>query len=119
MRQLDQYIQTDGSDATLQYARKVNNTTWEYMEWIDNPWEDFKMSAEWKLAHLDAKSWRVEEIDLMDYSKEEIEDAISTYGYTIYDWVSCELFNIKQSREIFSVEASIQLSIECLFEMEL
>lgn len=115
---LRDYIQTDGSDNTLQYGRKLSETSWEYMEWVDQPLETPK-DTEFKLANLEHTNWRRDTIDLEHYTKEQIEDAISTFGYSIEFWTSNEVFNINQSGFTFSVEDSVQLSCECIFELEL
>lgn len=73
------------------------------------------MSKE-KDALANFNNWHTNTVDLKGYSKKEIEDAISTYGYTIGYWSSQAVFNIEQNGYTYSVEESIQLSCECIFE---
>ena len=118
------WLQTDGSDSTLQYGRLVNSTSWQYMEWTDKPWEDEVKDAEFKLANLQDDNWRKATINLEEYTKEEIADAISTFGYNILhadDWNSKDftIFQIEQASELFGVKDSIQLACECIFELEM
>lgn len=115
---MDGWEQTDGSDSTLQYGRKVSETSWEYMEWTDKPWEETK-DADYKLANIDDSNWRKEEIDLREYTKEEILEAIETYGYKFEHFSSVGVFNIEQDGYTYSVDDSIQLACECIFELEM
>lgn len=113
------WIQTDGSDETLQYGRKISDSSWEYMEWTDKPWDKEKRDADFKLANLHDDNWRKATIDLTEYTKEDILSAVETYGYG-FDFFNCvEVFNLYQSGYVFNVEDSIQLACECLFELEM
>ena len=58
-------------------------------------------------------------INLTDYTKEEILSAVESYGYEISFFSSIEVFNLEQNNYQFSVETSIQLACECIFELEM
>ena len=32
------WLMTDGSAETLQFGRRINDTTWEYRQWVDGPY---------------------------------------------------------------------------------
>ena len=115
------WVMTDGSDKTLQFGRRVGNNTWGYREWTDKPWEPYNRNREMKLEFWDSSNWNVEEIDLWDYTEEEIQDHLSPYGYEInyyckQDFNNTIILTIKDDSYMYSVEDSIQLACECIFE---
>jgi len=115
------YITTDGSSETLQLAKKINNTTWLYREWLEAPFNflfDQVKPVKEKISLWDNRNWREEEIDILDYSKETIEDAVVSYGYIIEEFISNDNFSLSQNGDNYSIEDSIQLACECIFELE-
>lgn len=117
MKKLEGWIQTDGSDSTLQYGRKINNTTWEYMQWTDKPWEEVHKSAKEKLNDLDNEEWDRATIDLSDYSEGDIISTLMSFGYE-HVYFEKEGLCFEQCGEYFSGEQAVQLACECLFELE-
>jgi hypothetical protein len=102
------FIVTDFSDETLQMGRKINDFSWEFWEWIE------VKSAEEKLALLDDYHWRKETIDVRDYSFEDIDDTLSGY---MYERISSNTHVIKDwTGNLYSLEDSIRIICECLFE---
>lgn len=115
MKNTDGWLQTDGSGATLQYGRNVGGNSWEYREWLDLP-HTKGLSAEDKIKDWDNPNWREDVINLNNYSTDQIEDAISVYGYKIVGKIP---FKIEQGGQVFNFEDSVQLACECIFELEL
>jgi hypothetical protein len=113
------YIQTDGSDNSLQYAKKINFSTWEYREWKNEIYDSVELTTEEKIKAWESKNWRVEEIDILDYSLEELKNTVASYGYEILNFTSNTQFNLWQNNETFNIKDSIQLTCECLFEQEI
>ena len=112
------WIQTDGSDSTLQYGRLVNSTSWQYMEWTDKPWEKETKDATYKLANLNDSNWRRATIDLDEYTEDEIWDALSTYGYKAQNLDKKGLI-FEQGGDTFEGKDAVMLACECLFELEM
>ena len=108
------WLQTDGSDSTLQYGRKISETAWEYREWVD---DGESISIEEKLEDWDSSDWREEVIDLNDYTEDEIWDALSVYGYTA-DILNVEDLTFHQSGDTYTGQDAVQLACECLFELQ-
>jgi hypothetical protein len=113
------FEQTDGSDNTLQYGKFVNETTWLYREWIDLPFEvKGVLSSEEKIAAWDSNKWREEEIDISEFTIEQIKESVSCYGYTLVNVVSNVDFSLFQSNHTYDLKSSIQLACECIFELD-
>lgn len=92
---IDNWILTDGD--TNQYRKKINETTFLFKEdRIENPETGKKEVYE-------------SEINISEYSSEQIKEAVTPFGY---DYLENNLL------EGFSKEESIMLIAECLFEME-
>lgn len=88
----NQWIVTDPD--SNQRGRKVGQKEYEFEEDIIYPWgEESKKEAI---------------IDLNDYTQEEIENIISTYGYTL-----------KSLHSDYSIEDMDFLIAECIFEQEI
>jgi hypothetical protein len=130
---MEGWIQTDGSCDTLQYAKKVNKTTWLYRQWLDKMVFDIEVtpmqqwreafSCEHKLSNWEDDNWVEEQICLSDYPIDYIEDCISTYGYAIVSIStdtegSVTSIVISAGRQEYSEEDSIQLCCECIFELQ-
>ena len=114
------FIVSDFSDETLQMGRKINDFSWEFWEWIDEGWsieegDKFEVkSAEEKLSSLNDYHWRKETIDVRDYSFEDIDDTLSGY---MYERISSNTHVIKDwTGNLYSLEDSIRIICECLFE---
>ncbi|QQV91443.1 hypothetical protein M1M25_gp013 [Tenacibaculum phage Gundel_1] len=106
------WIQTDGSINTLQYGRKMSFFSWEYSE-IGGQYTDEKE------AEKNKHNWSSKIIDLHDYSKEKVENIISSWGYSIINYdLENRKIKIKQEAEIFNINDSIQLICECISEYE-
>lgn len=107
---------TDSSDETLQFGKKNILGIWTFREWIDRPGEPV-LSAREKIADWGNPNWREDTIDLNNYTIEERREAVSTYGYELL------LIDGKtrlQSRDsLMSVQDSIQLISECIFELQM
>lgn len=114
MKNENEWIQTDGSLNTLQYGRKVNKTTWEYVELAGK-------YASIKQAEDDKNNWCGVEINLLEYTELQIKEAISSFGYLL---VNCDFeakeFKIAQegTNDDFDIENSIMLICECISEYE-
>lgn len=126
------WIQTDGSCSTLQYAKKVNDTTWLYRQWLDiriidievspmRQWTE-SFSCEHKLENWDSSKWTEDEVDISVFSLDYIRDSISTFGYSIVsvrrDRGQIRELIITDKTHEYSIEDSIQLVCECIFELE-
>lgn len=116
------WIQTDGSCFTLQYAKKVNDTTWLYRQWVDIPFHSTQYDCYDKLIMWDSGYWEEDEINISKYPLDYIKGCISTFGYSV---VSCLVVGeiikeiiITDGTHEYSVEDSIQLACECIFELE-
>lgn len=77
--------------ATKQYGRKISDKVYEFKEEVGYP--DGNKYTEQK------------EIDLNDYTEDEINDHLSPYGW-----------NIIQLKEENSIEGAEWLMAECIFE---
>lgn len=111
---------TDGSDSTLQIGKKINSTTWLYRQWTDNPFDSVHLETNIKLSLWDDGRWVEEEIDLLDYTIERIEDDVSSFGYSVVDFGSFgKMFTLtlEDDSGTYTVEDSIQLACECIFEL--
>lgn len=116
MDTIGEWVQTDGSDSTLQFGRKVNAHTWQYREWVDLPVdhpEHCSISRPEKIARWDRDEWRQIEIDIRDYSEEDVIEAVIPFGYEVS----------RNSEDAillrgYSLEESIQLMCECIFELD-
>lgn len=100
------WLQTDGSLSTMQYGRKINNTTWEYKE-VCKEYDSDEDALD------DFENWREDIIDITSYSIYDIEQSVGHYGYSLN-----RDFILEQSGQTFSYEDSIQLICECIFELE-
>lgn len=112
---MEGWKQTDGSDSTLQYGRKINETTWQYRQWLDEfdpiKGQTTPISIEEKLLNWWSEKWVEEKIDLDTYPLDVIQGIVESYGYEI---ICAEPFQLKG----YSVEDSVQLACECIFEYE-
>lgn len=120
MKQKDDWIQTDGSSGTLQYGRKINDTSWQYREWVDVPYLPVS-TLEDKLFNWEDGRWREDTIDLKDYTYEQIKDALSTYGYELLSIDPSVPYGIifTQSGDEYQGRDAVQLACECIFELEI
>lgn len=114
------WFKTDGSSSTLQFGRKINDTTWEYRQWVDGPF-DKKFSAEEKINLWDHHMWQKDIIDVnKGYTENEVQYYLDPYGYEILHWIVLpnEKFTliIKDELEVYDRSDSIQLACECIFE---
>lgn len=115
--EVGQWVQTDGSDGTLQYGRRINSTTWEYRQWVDHPYsKGERLTADEKTARWDSVEWEIDVIDLKDYNLIEVREALVSFGYSIYE---VEPLRIEQNGHIFSLYESVQLACESIFEVEM
>lgn len=109
------FIGTDLSDSTIQIARRLNDHTWEFWEWVDEAYKfdsSYKeKTAEEKLKDLDSPFWRKEIINIYDYTINDIDDALSGYSYK-----RVGQFLLKVGDDFMSYEDSIMCICECLFE---
>lgn len=114
------WLQTDGSSSTLQYAKKINDTTWLYRQWVDGPF-DKKFSVEEKLNLWNHHLWEEEEIDISrGYTELQVQYYLDPYGYRIEHWIVLPdggfTLIISDDSGEYSREDSIQLACECIFE---
>lgn len=100
------FLQTDGSLETLQYANKITDLSWVY----------FELGGEYSNvleAEKDFDNWYPQLIDLQKYSKSEVEDIISSYGYKL------ESYDLNKNLVIlegYDFNSSVQLICECISE---
>ena len=80
---------------TKQFGRKLSDTSFEFKE--DRDGETYQSV-----------------IDLKDYTDEEIEDVITTYGYTLKE---TKIRNCKNIHKLYSADAN-WIMAECIFEQE-
>ena len=107
------WLQTDGSTSTLQYGRKINETTWQYRQWCDSP-DEKGYDLETKLDYWEGGKWETDIINTDDYSNDDIESALRDYGYKVVNWNNLKITD--NSNNEYTHEDSIQLACECLFE---
>jgi hypothetical protein len=114
------WVLTDGSYETLQLGKKITDSKWFYREWVSNildSEEEQNLTSDEKLKMWDSGMWREQEIDLEDYDRASIEDFVSSFGYEVSFYSSPKVFNLKQNGYTYSVDDSIQLACECIFEL--
>lgn len=87
----NEWICTD--EDTQQYGRKIDKLMWEYKQPDINDGDPVI-------------------IDLEDYTADQIENCISSYGYSIKPMATNNVYDIYQ-------EDAYQIICECLFEMEI
>lgn len=114
------WLMTDGSDETLQFGRRINDTTWEYRQWVDGPF-DKKFSTEEKINLWNHHMWQEDTIDInKGYTENEVQYYLDPYGYKILHWIVLpnEKFTliIGDELEVYDRSDSIQLACECIFE---
>lgn len=102
---------------TLQFGIVLQDDVWKYrqfrfnIEKIDRiDFEDF-LDAIWDVPEC----WYEDVIDITDYTDDEIEDHIGTYGYTGNQHIKSRNAYIK---DVYPDEWK-QIIAECIFEQEL
>lgn len=117
------WICTDGSLETLQYGRKENRSTWQFTEWV-TPTYPPSITVKEKLDKWGKEGWRTEIVNLKCYEPDEIRQAVEIYGYKIVqfsvvkNYLSLTTTLAEFMLEGFlSKEASVQITCECLFEL--
>ncbi|MCB1711801.1 MAG: hypothetical protein KDH96_04755 [Candidatus Riesia sp.] len=106
------FLQTDGSLATMQYGKKIDDFTWEYRQ-VER---EYSTEVE---ALFDFDNWAQDTVDLRDHSILEMDSAINSFGYTLdkYSHTDPEEASIYQAGVTYTGKDAIQLICECLFEL--
>lgn len=96
----------------IQFCRKVNDTTFEYIQLKNESLKALCQSFHLGkniLKYLSDKTymsdWYIEEVDITDYSEDEIREYIKPYGAGLFDGCTTESRN--------------QLICECIFETDI
>lgn len=120
------WITTDASCNSLQLAKKISDTTWIYREWIDTPMDiaELPLTCEFKLDNWNDDRWREEEIDLWDYTENEVQYYLDAYSYKLDEFIVLPdrklTILVKDENckpdEVFSRDFSVQICCECIFE---
>lgn len=101
---------TDSSLETLQFAQRVNKTTYRIAE-LGGQYEWYSD------AIADIENWESNEINLKDFILLEINDFIGSFGYSLEDYdESKDIYKISEDEIIYSVSDSILLICECISE---
>lgn len=97
--EIGEWILTD--DSVNQWGREIGNGVFEFKQ--DEKYDEF-LSRTIQF-----------EVDLKHYTEQEIESAISTFGYTLHP------HRYKGSRSIYDVygKNTAWICAECIFELEL
>jgi hypothetical protein len=99
----------------FQYGRKVNENIYQFQEFDRNNYPlEFKQLKEGLFGvdyFEDDKYWVEEEIDLQDYTMDEITSHISNYGYSLYPASSFYINKIYPD-----LEEVKWVIAECIFE---
>src|SRR5690606_7658116 len=105
-----------GSDETLQFGKKDILGIWTFREWIDKPGQP-RLSAKEKIADWDSLNWREDTIDVNGYSTQRLNEAVAAYGYKLFQ--SEGRMRLHNGTSCLSVQDSIQLISECIFELQM
>lgn len=105
---------TDGSSNTFQVAQQVDKYSWRYREWLDQPETEY-IDTDEKMYRWDDPNWRESVIDITDYTHQEISNHIAAYGYKLVG----NSYLISDGSNTYSIEESIQIICECIFEQDL
>lgn len=83
-----------------------------YREWVDNP-NVPGLTTQQKIEAWDSDRWREKEIDLADYTQDQMEQACAAFDIML-EFLNGDLPYIQD----MSDKETIQIICECLFELD-